>query len=149
MVANFSDLGIAHQALALRHVFPGTTAHIKSDCLTWSGKLQPTDAAHTYTVSLRASQGRVPTIIVTEPSLQPDEDGRLPHVYSDGSLCLSRFGQWHPRMLYVDTVLPWTAEWLMFYELWLAVGLWLGDGEDTYDETSQAALLHPYNPPPV
>ena len=29
-----------------------------------------------------------------------------------------------------DTIIPWTSEWLFFYELWLATGgEWLGEGE--------------------
>jgi hypothetical protein len=29
-----------------------------------------------------------------------------------------------------DTIIPWTSEWLFFYELWLASGEWHGGGHD-------------------
>jgi hypothetical protein len=32
-------------------------------------------------------------------------------------------------MLMVDTTLPWTAEWLINYEIWRATGLWYGGGQ--------------------
>ena len=32
-------------------------------------------------------------------------------------------------MLIVDTTVPWTAEWLLNYEIWLATGSWYGGGE--------------------
>ena len=27
-----------------------------------------------------------------------------------------------------DTIIPWVADWLLYYELWLATGEWLGGG---------------------
>ena len=32
-------------------------------------------------------------------------------------------------MLMVDTTVPWTSEWLLNYEIWLATGTWYGGGE--------------------
>lgn len=32
-------------------------------------------------------------------------------------------------MYVCDTIVPWTAEWLLNYELWLATGEWVGGGE--------------------
>jgi len=32
-------------------------------------------------------------------------------------------------MLIADTTVPWTAEWLANYEVWLATGEWHGGGE--------------------
>lgn len=31
-------------------------------------------------------------------------------------------------MLLSTTVVPWTAEWLIHYEVWLATGQWTGGG---------------------
>ncbi|MDP9848099.1 hypothetical protein [Streptosporangium lutulentum] len=33
-------------------------------------------------------------------------------------------------MLLARTILPWTCEWLLHYELWLITGRWAGSGED-------------------
>ena len=36
---------------------------------------------------------------------------------------------WDSSMLIADTVVPWTVEWLMFYEIWLISGKWQGGGK--------------------
>ena len=38
-------------------------------------------------------------------------------------------------MLIVNTIIPWTTEWLAHYELWKRSGRWYGDG-DSADETA-------------
>ncbi|MDY0295864.1 MAG: hypothetical protein RB296_00975 [Acidobacteriota bacterium] len=39
-------------------------------------------------------------------------------------------------MIIAKTIVPWASEWLIFYELWLATGEWLGGGihAGTYKE---------------
>jgi hypothetical protein len=51
-------------------------------------------------------------------------------VYSNGDLCLYLPGQWKESMLLADTILPWTSQWLLLYELWLITGHWMGTGHD-------------------
>lgn len=34
----------------------------------------------------------------------------------------------HRKDLISDTIIPWVADWLLYYELWLATGEWLGGG---------------------
>ena len=64
-------------------------------------------------------------------SKYPDKE--LPHVYSqkEQRLCLyyprGRCA-WNSSMGIAKTIMPWTSEWLFFYELWLATGEWLGGG---------------------
>ena len=43
-------------------------------------------------------------------------------------LCLYYGNQWDPGELIATTIVPWTSEWLEYYELWHATGLWLGGG---------------------
>ncbi len=50
------------------------------------------------------------------------------HRYPDGSLCLywpDEWG-WTARESLAATIVPWTAFWLYYYELWLVTGEWLG-----------------------
>lgn len=37
---------------------------------------------------------------------------------------------WTGDMLIADTIVPWTCEWLIYYEIWLAIGEWYGGGEE-------------------
>jgi hypothetical protein len=72
---------------------------------------------------------RVPEVRVLNPPLVSRPGESLPHVFADGTLCLHQAGEWTPEMLIVDTTLPWTAEWLINYEIWKATGDWHGGGK--------------------
>ncbi len=51
-----------------------------------------------------------------------------PHLYADGSLCLywPKEWRWSRKAIIAETILPWAANWLLYYELWLDTGEWLG-----------------------
>ena len=131
---------MAQQALGLRSVFPDADLVLKSTRLRWTGRLLPSDLSRIYTVQIAYTRGRYPAVRVLTPQLKATETGFLPHTYNDGTLCLHDAGQWNEGMLIVDTIVPWTAEWLLHYEIWLATGEWLGDHDpsgplpDHYDD---------------
>ena len=122
-------LSPAQQAFALRRVFPEAVISLKPTKLVWTGLLAPTPLSREYTVRISYLAGRFPRVVVVDPPLVPDEDGRLPHLYREGSLCLHEVHEWNGSMLIVDSIIPWTSEWLAHYELWKASGEWHGDGE--------------------
>jgi hypothetical protein len=64
-----------------------------------------------------------------EPKLQ---NCHAIHMYSDGSLCLYdwREQSWQNKWHLHETIIPWTAEWLVFYELFLLTGVWHGKSAD-------------------
>ncbi|HUZ56291.1 MAG TPA: hypothetical protein VMU94_27675 [Streptosporangiaceae bacterium] len=120
---------MAQQATGLRSVFPGADLVLKAYSLGWTGQLQPTDLSRVYTVRIDYKTRRYPAVRVLAPELIPTAAGFLPHTYDDGSLCLHDVRQWNGGMLIVDTIVPWAAEWLLYYEVWLATGEWFGDGD--------------------
>ena len=134
------SLTMAQQALGLRSVFPGADLALKPGRLSWTGRLQPCDLSRIYTVQITYARGRYPAVRVLAPKLQAAENGFLPHTYDNGTLCLYDAGQWNATMLIVDTIVPWAAEWLLHYEIWLATGEWSGDHDpdaplqDHYDD---------------
>ncbi|ASL09434.1 hypothetical protein [Mycobacterium intracellulare] len=91
--------------------------------------IRPSPVSQVYTVRILQQHGGRPQVTVIDPPLQlyPGATS-LPHVYPDDELCLYYPGQWKPKMLLSTTIVPWTAEWLMHYELWLATGQWSGGG---------------------
>lgn len=147
MVGRRAEVGLPHQAFALRSRFPASQVSLTHDRLEWRAVLQPAPTTRDYQVTLKARRGWEPRVFVTAPDLIPDEKGRLPHVYDNGAICLNRRGDWQPSMLYIDTFVPWASQWLYFYEIWKATNVWHGDGEEALDETSQTALLHPFPGP--
>lgn len=66
----------------------------------------------------------MPIVRVLSPALAPD----APHVYRGGELCLywPKEWRWYGDELIAETIVPWTASWLFYYELWLDTGKWLG-----------------------
>lgn len=145
MAAPRCEVALPLQALALDRLMPQGRTWLRPGRLHWIGSVQPAAGCGTYDLRLTARPGRPPTIVVTAPALQPNEDGHMPHVYDDGSLCVSQRGDWRPHMLFTDTFIPWSCEWLINYELWLATSIWFGDGPDMLDPESQARILHPYS----
>jgi len=66
-----------------------------------------------------------PEVHVVQPALRDrSSKDRIPHVYPGNRLCLflPGVGEWRPTDSIPDTVIPWTAAWLYFYEVWLATG---------------------------
>ncbi len=110
-------LTIAQQALGLRSVFPDAELVMRRDRLSWKGRLQPCELSRIYTVQITYRNGRYPVTRILDPQLEATEKGLLPHTYSDKTLCLHDAGQWAEHMLIVDTIVPWTAEWLLHYEI--------------------------------
>jgi hypothetical protein len=115
--------------------------------LSWSYPLKPSVGSCSYDIRLEAHPYRQAKVIVLSPKLQPDSQGRLPHVYDSGALCLNLAGDWRPNQLFINTTIPWTLEWLFFYELWLSDGVWRGDGLAPGDRRGQEAILHQYTAP--
>lgn len=104
-----------------------------ADELRWSAKLTPTKLSCTYTVEFTYAVGdSIVWVQVVDPVLDPGAGKQLPHVYHrvpEWWLCLHQDGQWDPSMPMAMTVVPWAAEWLFHYELWVATGEWTGSGD--------------------
>ncbi len=86
--------------------------------------------------------GSVPEVEVLQPRLQGLSNGSpIPHVYPGNRPCvyLPRSGEWNPSMFIGDTIVPWVALWLYYYEMWHATGQWLGGGvhSDDKEEVSE------------
>jgi hypothetical protein len=113
---------LAVQDLHIRHRFPrfhriGRGGHAK-----WKGTLQPRESSPEYHVSVHYEVGHIPKVFVDAPPIT----ATAPHRYSDGSLCLYWPVEWtwSQDKLIADTILPWAALWLYYYELWLDCGEW-------------------------
>jgi hypothetical protein len=98
--------------------------------LVWLGESTPADYTATYELLIDHQIGKPPLVYVARPRLQLVDGQALPHVYPLNTLCLFLGNrEWHESIPIADTLVPWASEWLLFYELWLATGEWLGGGE--------------------
>ncbi len=82
-------------------------------------RLQPTPFSPTYLVQIDYRPVGKPTIWL----LSPKPSSRPRHTYGDGSLCVY-WHEWNNTMGFGTALIPWIAEWLYFYEIWLATGTW-------------------------
>ncbi len=142
-------LSVAEQDASIARLFPAFRQICPFDFLgMWRGPLRP--LARTYEIDI-AYFPRVHfadavianpwiTVEVLDPVIGFDPRGtreKPPHIYrrpgtaSGWSLCLydPRTEDWQPDQLIAETIIPWAAEWLFFYEGWLIDGHWAGGGE--------------------
>jgi hypothetical protein len=97
----------------------------------------PSEWGRRYGCVLRvAPDGYWPEVLVQSPSLDALAGGKkLPHVYPHNGLgtklCLwwPKNREWSWRLRLSETFVPWTAEWLWFFEDWLYTGTWAGGGQ--------------------
>ena len=129
-MANRRLAGLVREIKLLDKHYPNGQATLKAGTLRWTGELQPSEISNVYRVALRYAPPKHPRVVVRQPELVVDADDRLPHIYSDGSLCLYEPGQWVHGDPIATTILPWTCEWLLHYEFWRATGQWCGSGGD-------------------
>lgn len=106
--------------------------NVKRNHMTWIGAISPTPISSKYIIKIDYMERKSPKIFILEPTLEVYQDRSLPHVYDQKKqrLCLylPRSGEWDSTMNLAFTVIPWVSEWLLFYELWLVTGEWLGGG---------------------
>lgn len=143
-----APLSIAEQDREIRAAWPGFRTIIASERLgIWRGIVR--GLSHPYTVEIVYARNRhgdpfryayapFPEVTILDPPLlrRADDPGDpIPHVYIDPDrehpvLCLfdPRAKGWGRHEAIADTILPWTASWLRFYEAWHATGVWTGGG---------------------
>jgi len=124
------------QSGTLKSFFPNSKINRNKELsLKWRGILKPTPLSQEYLIELIYRRNKGVDIFVKEPKplLLYKDEKTLPHVYSTEKqkLCLyfPNFKEWDVSQLYVDSLIPWTSEWLMHYEIWLSTGKWLGGGK--------------------
>ena len=89
-------------------------------------------------------KGEHPNVYVVSPTLAlyPGEP-KLKHVYDTKQQWLHLYyrkgREWNSSMFLADTVIPWTCEWLLHYEFWLATGTWHGGGIHLETEAEKQA----------
>jgi hypothetical protein len=86
------------------------------------GFYQPTSTVYKYRV--RYDGFNNPNVTITSPIVEYSDDI---HMYPSGNcLCLHYPADkdWTSRLCIYATIIPWTHEWFVFYELYLITGIW-------------------------
>ncbi len=84
-----------------------------------------TDESECYTLRVSLTEWGIPAVRVVKPAIAYNP---AIHMYRNGTLCLFHppTQPWSGAYDLHKTIIPWTAEWLVYYELYLTEGKWLG-----------------------
>lgn len=101
--------------------------------------LQPSLFSEVYRIKIVYKKNTFVKIYVVDKVLKIAQNRtKLPHVYNtkEQQLCLYSPSkkEWKSTQYIVKTIIPWTSEWLLFYELWLINGEWYGGGHNEYPD---------------
>lgn len=126
---------LTEQLISLRADYPSATCEIHKNTLFWSAKIQPTPLSREYSVRIVYKLGNPPHVWVFGKELQKLDDPGFPHKFDIDlekqrvRICLYRYREFSSAKFLSKTIIPWTIEWLYYYEIWLATGEWCGGGE--------------------
>lgn len=112
---------------------------LNSLMVSWEGPIRGFQKQYLIEVFWDSTAQDKPYVVLRDPPLQPRKGKtfeEIPHLlfYSGhpelSGLCLfNPAGQeWSNKLLIADTTIVWSAEWLLYYELWHLDGVWRGGG---------------------
>lgn len=121
-------LTLPQQATALR--VHGFSVDRTRASLQARGLIRPSETCASYEVLIVYRLKGSPKVYVLDDQVNGTKPP--PHVYSRDStgrypLCLFT-GPWDRSLWLAESTVPWTAEWLFYYESWLVTGEWQGGG---------------------
>jgi hypothetical protein len=113
---------VIQKQLVERH-FPCFRCTLRKNILECVGEIVPSAQCSTYQIGIRYRNDGIPEVRIRRPEIP----NRI-HMYGNGNLCLYDYREqpWSAGDNIHEKIIPWTAEWLVFYELYLICGKWLG-----------------------
>lgn len=134
------------QIRAMTERFPTLNVVLDLPWVTiWEGELTPLSQPYRVRIvdhrgmddgSIRFTSLWPSVRLLTPIARRPESpDLTIPHIYGPhddprgADLCLfhPQSRDWNDDMLVAESIIPWTAEWLFYYEMWLVTGIWGGD----------------------
>jgi hypothetical protein len=113
------------QIQAMKSNYPQFRSIVKGDDIEFIGELTVKPEFPKYTVSITYRGNLRPLVRILSPVLVE----KPIHFYHESkSLCLyhPKDYKWSHGKLIAKDIVPWTAGWIYFYEVWLETGKWLG-----------------------
>lgn len=98
---------------------------IVNGVLIATGTLKPTDECDEYKVRIEYAPGMQPRVYIKSHELENISEI---HLYSEGFLCLFDPSEtkWKDTNKLSEYTIPWTIEWILYYEIWKHTGKWEG-----------------------
>ncbi|WP_247527660.1 hypothetical protein [Bradyrhizobium sp. 199] len=151
----------------IRRVFPDFRLTAHADWIAvWEGPLKPASKSYRVRIVHFAKTiftgwilaNNYVTVHVVDPLIGGDmlvNEKLLPHIYWNDrnpawpALCLWDPAEmfWTPEMSIAKTIIPWTSEWLLFFEYWQISGEFLGPGRHPPRRRKECLSLPTYSDP--
>lgn len=119
---------LQRESRLLRQHYNFVDVHISGRTLQCIGRCQPSELSIVYTYRIKYTVDHPPVVHTVRPALEYDE--RI-HMYKeDNSLCLYYPADysWRSDSSLYNTIVPWTHEWFLYFELYKLLGKWLHPG---------------------
>jgi hypothetical protein len=113
------------QKALVEHHFPCFRCQLYRNRLTCKATICPSPDCDRYLIRIRYDYEKVPRVEIRQPKITPSSKI---HMYGCGALCLydPRETPWQRTDNVHEKIIPWIAEWLVYYELYQIYGKWLG-----------------------
>lgn len=128
-------ISFALQALYLKAEYPESNCVIRPNELIWYGMIKPTPVSRLYKIKIHCKGlNKRPRVVLYGDIIEGIDRSDFPHhfeidkVKQEVVLCLHMPCEFNYKLWIADTIIPWTQEWLYYYEIWLATGEWCGGG---------------------
>lgn len=129
---------VAIQLLNLKSKYDCLDCKLGMGNLIWKQRVRPSKLSRTYDITVKYN-GITPEVYLYNQGIMTKKDEYIPHCYRRHynnkadeyvKVCLyyPKYQEWSRDMFLADTIIPWTIDWLYFYELWRITGKWLGGG---------------------
>lgn len=131
---------VAIQLMNLKYKYQSTNYYLKKGNLYWEQQVKPSEISREYTITVKYN-GINPEVYLYNQGIMKSKEDNIPHCYKQFykdenneyvKICLfyPKYREWSSDMFISDTIIPWTIDWLYYYELWLITGKWLGGGKE-------------------
>lgn len=129
---------VALQLLNLKLKYDYLDCELGKGKLIWKQRVRPSELSRTYDITVKYN-GVTPEVYLYNQGIMTKKNEYIPHCYRRHynnendeyvKLCLyyPKNQEWSRNMLLSETIIPWTIDWLYFYEIWRITGKWLGGG---------------------
>lgn len=134
--------------MLLKKKYPQSKITLKKNKMIWYGEIKPTPISCLYKIKIICEKGLKPKVVLYGDHIEGIEKDDFPHCYHKYEnrqmveLCLNIPTEFDYSLRIVDTIIPWSQEWLYHYEIWLATGEWHGEDILIRDKIYKCFLLY-------
>jgi len=122
-IVNYQAI-VGREKYLLQQNYDFLKCELQKGTLYCYGEYQPTMYSISYQYRVKYDPQSAPKVTIRYPDIKYNEDI---HMYpKDNSLCLYHKSDlvWDKSCHLYNTIIPWTHEWFVFYELYKISGTW-------------------------